>query len=348
MPEYNIEKARAVVTDIKNSSQGLTALAREIVNKARNYFISPEKYRELLDFSAKFHNYSFNNTILIMMQNPNASYVGSFKKFRDLGFSVKKGEHGMKIFVPVKIKLIRDGNKLKKLTCATEEEKMRIAAGELSICEKTYFKPGTVFDISQTTIPQEDLPKFYGFMEEKPDSELQFQCMMDIVDAHGIDFEVKDLSSISLKGYYQPSDDKIVLNGSLNNANRLKTLTHEFAHALLHKNSRNIPKAQAEFEAESAAYMTLRQIGADLGDYQFDYIGQYFSQFIILKDADIECSLKRISNTANYISEKYNGHMENIADLLNMESEPQEAAAPKHSRFKNRRKESVNEENPLG
>lgn len=345
--KQDIESIQAMVTDIKSGVQGLSVLTQELVNRAREYTMSPEKYRELLDFGAQFHKYSFNNCMLIMMQNPHATYVGSFKHFKELGHSVKKGEHGMKILVPVKVQLIRSDGEVKKLSDATTEEKMRVDAGELTVFQKMYFKPGTVFDISQTDVPQEDYPKFYGYMEEKPDSAAQYQCMATIVDEHGIDLTMKDLKSISLKGYYQPADDRIVLNDRLNNANRVKTLTHEFSHALLHKNGHDMPKAQIEFEAESTAYIVLRQIGANLKDYQFDYIGQYFSEFRKLKDADLDGSLKRITKTANYISATFKEHMEEMKDVLNFESEPQEPEVPDNgAKFKNR-KENTYEESPL-
>ncbi len=349
---YDIEKARKLVADIKSGAQSLNTLSNEIVKKAREYTLTQEKYRELLDFSAKFYNYSFNNCILIQMQNPHSTYVGSFKHFQKLGYSVKKGEHGIKILVPVKVKVLKQDGEIKKLSEATEEEKIKAANGELTVIEKTYFKPGTVFDISQTNVPQKDLPKVYGFMEEKPDSSMQYQCIYDIADQHGILIETEDLKSISLKGYYQPSDDKIVLNNRLNDANMVKTLTHEFAHALLHKSSRDMPKPQVEFEAESVAYMVLRQIDADLRDYQFDYIGQYFSKFKELKDNDLGASLRRINNTASYISGLYR---ENIKDYQNEQCAPeqeqpemeQDIPIAPMAVFKHLKKENANEEDPF-
>jgi antirestriction protein ArdC len=231
------------------------------------------------------------------------------------------------------------------------KKKIRVANGELMVFEKTYLKPDTVFDISRTNVPQEDLPKFFGFMDEKPDSAMQCRCLSDIAEEHGIKIELKDLKSISLKGYYQPSDDVIALSDRLNDANMFKTVTHEFAHALLHKNSRDMPKPQVEFEAESVAYMVLRQVGADLSDYQFDYISQYFGEFRKLKDADFGASLKRVNNTAGYISGLYQQNIENYknvqqspeAEFQEIDPEDQNGIAV----FKHLRKDNANEENPF-
>lgn len=345
----DIEAVRALVADIKSGPQVLSALTQEIASKAREYILSPEKYREMLDFSARFHHYSFHNCMLIAIQNPNSTYVGSFKHFKDLGYSVSKGEHGMKILVPVLVKFIKVDGEAKRLSEASRDEKIQVADGELPVFEKTFFKPGTVFDISQTNVPEADLPKFYGYMAEKPDSQLQLQCMYDMVDEHGIDIEINDLKSVALKGYYQPADDKIVLNQRLNAANRLKTLTHEFAHAILHKNNPDMPKGQMEFEAESTAYIALRQMGVDLKDYQFDYIGQYFSQFRAMKDADIDSSLKRINRASNYIADGYRQQLDAMTKILEAQQEQgmEQEEAEGQSLFKNRKRDVGNEENPL-
>jgi hypothetical protein len=119
---YDIEKARELVADIKSGAQGLSALTDEILKQAREYTLTEEKYKEMLDFSAKFHNYSFNNCVLIKMQNPHSIYIGSFKHFKKLGYSVQKCEHGIKILVPVKVKLIKLDGEVKKLIDASEEE----------------------------------------------------------------------------------------------------------------------------------------------------------------------------------------------------------------------------------
>lgn len=40
-----------------------------------------EKYKSYLSTMSKFHNYSFNNTMLIAMQKPDATLVVGFKEY---------------------------------------------------------------------------------------------------------------------------------------------------------------------------------------------------------------------------------------------------------------------------
>ena len=52
-----------------------------------------EKYKTYLNTMSKFHNYSFNNTMLITMQNPDATLVAGYNAWqKNFGRYVKKGK----------------------------------------------------------------------------------------------------------------------------------------------------------------------------------------------------------------------------------------------------------------
>ena len=59
-----------------------------------------ERYRQYLRTMGQFHRYSFNNSMLIFAQRPNATRVASFSKWKQLGRSVMKGEKGLRILAP--------------------------------------------------------------------------------------------------------------------------------------------------------------------------------------------------------------------------------------------------------
>ena len=54
-----------------------------------------ERYQEYLKTMSKFHNYSFNNTLLIAMQRPDATLVTGYRNWQSMGRQVKKGEKGI-------------------------------------------------------------------------------------------------------------------------------------------------------------------------------------------------------------------------------------------------------------
>ena len=53
-----------------------------------------EKYKSYLSTMSKFHNYSFNNTLLIAMQKPEATLVAGYKAWqKNFERHVNKGVH---------------------------------------------------------------------------------------------------------------------------------------------------------------------------------------------------------------------------------------------------------------
>ena len=66
------------------------------------------RYKEFLKTMAKFHNYSFNNTMLIAMQRPDATLVTSYKNWQSMGRQVMKGEKGITIIAPAPYKKMKE------------------------------------------------------------------------------------------------------------------------------------------------------------------------------------------------------------------------------------------------
>ena len=76
-----------------------------------------EKYKTDLNTMSKFHNYSFNNTMLIAMQKPNATLVAGFKAWqKNFDRHVKKGEKGIRILAPAPYKIKEEQEKLDPVT----------------------------------------------------------------------------------------------------------------------------------------------------------------------------------------------------------------------------------------
>ena len=107
------------------------------------HFTSPEQMKEYLSFMSRFYQYSPRNTSLIQSQFSGAKAVGSFKSWKDKGFSVNKGEKGIKILVPNKTtpKFKDENGKWKSLRFANESQKRKIKSGDLEWDRrKLYFR----------------------------------------------------------------------------------------------------------------------------------------------------------------------------------------------------------------
>ena len=66
---------------------------------------------------SKFHNYSFNNTLLIAMQKPEATLVAGYKAWqKNFERHVNKGEKAIRILAPAPYKLKEERDKLDPVT----------------------------------------------------------------------------------------------------------------------------------------------------------------------------------------------------------------------------------------
>ena len=99
----------------KNAQQ-----VREITDKLEQgikELFESERFKEYLRTMSKFYNYSFNNTLLIAMQKPEATYVAGYTSWqRNFDRQVMKGEKGIKILAPAPYKAQEEREKIDPLT----------------------------------------------------------------------------------------------------------------------------------------------------------------------------------------------------------------------------------------
>ncbi len=185
MPGY---QSRADLRDKK-----IEALSARLDGGVRELLVS-DKYQQILDVMSKFHSYSVNNCILIAMQMPHASRCAGFHKWKELGRSVKKGEKGIQILVPM-ISKRKDEGVHEVIGPDTEKEKQVIIG----------FKPGYVFDISQTD--GKGLPS----LAERLTGEVHgFQALKDaFLKVSAVPVEFQSIPG-ETNGYYSVAEQKIV------------------------------------------------------------------------------------------------------------------------------------------
>lgn len=237
-----------------------------------------ERYQEYLKTMSKFHNYSFNNTLLIAMQRPDATLVTGYRNWQSMGRQVKKGEKGITIIAPASIK------RKKEQAVLDQDQKPVIGPNGKPKTEEVEitlpcFKAITVFDIEQTTgEPIQTLaPEILTAAVE--DFDLFLQAIQEISPVP-IRFDTIDGTA---NGYYHNLDKEIVIKKDMSQSQTLKTAIHETAHARLH--DREIMESQGiekdrltkEVEAESVAYCVCSAFELDTSEYSFPYIAGWSS-----------------------------------------------------------------------
>ena len=290
-----------------------------------------ERYKEYLRVMSKFHNYSFNNTLLIAMQKPDASLVAGFSAWKNnFGRNVMKGQKGIKIIAPSPFKIRQEVEKIDPHTQkpiigkdgkpVTEEKEIKIPA----------YKVVSVFDVSQTEgkeLPDIAVDELTGDVDRYKD----FFAALEKTSPVPIAFENIEGGS---HGYYHLEDKRIAINEGMSELQTLKTAIHEIAHAKLHDIDLNAPKDEQprvdrrtrEVEAESVAYTVCQHYGLDTSDYSFGYVAGWSSGREL---SELKSSLETIRSAA---AEIINSIDENLAELQKAQDKEQTAGQEQPTR----------------
>lgn len=225
-----------------------------------------ENYKKHLNFIYQFHKYSANNIQLIKLQFPTASRVASFKDWKALGRTVKKGEKGIQILIPAPYKYFKDdNNKTIFLNQATDEQKEKIDKGLIKLKTGISFKFGYVFDVSQTE--GAELPTLCKALKgEDEQAKAVYNALKRVYE-----IPIKYENTKGAKGYYNKIDNFIALNINNELNQNAKTLVHEYAHYKIHKQT-DKDRNTKEVEAESVAYIVNKYFNFDTSEYSFGYI----------------------------------------------------------------------------
>jgi len=250
------------------------ALQQQITDQVESLRDSGQ-WQQFLDFAQNFHNYSLNNLLLILGQNPNASAVAGFRKWQELNRQVRKGEKSLKIF----------GYGEKKMTA---EEEAEAEANNLPIhrnakgdAVKIYFPMLSVFDIAQTDLidPEAGDPSTLAQKLTGEDTEGIAAAVRHYITAQGWTVETEHITT-GANGYTTTDGSKkIAIHDELAPAQAAKTMIHEAAHAIMHE---GITQAEyiehrgiKETEAESVAYIVAGTLGLDTRAYSVGYVAQW-------------------------------------------------------------------------
>lgn len=289
-------------------------LVKQANEKIDKVFSSPNDLKEYLSFMAKFHNYSYKNSILIEKQFRGAVAVGSFAFWKEKGYSVNKGEKGIKILVPTKLgdRFIAEDGTIKLISKASEKEKQLIKSGDLETLEGAIkFKQGYVFDVSQTNIPASELPKIFPnkWLEgDVKNYKAFYKSLEDVASKIGVKI-IEPKSELGLvKGISYTSTKEVALNPRNSQLQNVKTLIHELAHAKLHtvETRDNYTKAEKEFQAEMIALSVSSYFGINTEEYSLRYLSEWAKNATF---KDKEKLLKEVSTTVKEYVEIMEGSL---------------------------------------
>ena len=324
-----IKEVTPIVLTSENQKDRLKEITDRLEQGILEVFES-ERYKEYLRVMSKFHHYSFNNTMLIALQKPDASLIAGFSAWKNShGRTVKKEEKGIRIIAPAPFKVKQEMEKLDPKTnmpligadgkAVTEEKEITIPA----------YKVVSVFDVSQTEgkeIPSIGVDELTGDVSQYED------FFTALKKASPVPIALEHIEG-SAHGYYHLAEKRIAIDDNMSELQTLKTAIHEIAHAKLHDIDLNAPKEEKEnhpnqrtreVEAESVAYTVCQHYGLDTSDYSFGYVAGWSSGKEL---SELKGSLETIRLAASELIDSIDGHFKELQraranELSEKETEP--------------------------
>ena len=257
----------------------LKEITERLEQGVKDIFTS-EMYTKYLLTMSKFHNYSFNNTLLIAMQRPDATLVAGYNAWKyKFNRYVKKGEKGIQIIAPAPVKEREEREKIDKdtgLTVLNENGEPEIEVVERVIPR---FRVTTVFDYAQTD--GEPLPTLE--VNELTARVKDYTLLKEAIEqVSPVPIRFGEIEG-SAKGYYSHMDKEICVRADMGESQTIKTMIHEVAHAMLHDSDQMKQRGEEkdqltkETEAESIAFTVCSALGIDTSDYSFPYVASWAS-----------------------------------------------------------------------
>lgn len=246
-----------------------------------------EDWISYLRFQSLFYQYSFGNTMMIFLQNPEASYVMGYKAWNKLGRYVRKGSKGLAILAPCikKVEVFKEPeNELEYHDKEGEKETKRVLSG---------FRIAYVYDIADTDGSDEALPVLVKGLSGDGDTEKEiYERLYSVLSK---EFTIREVSGTASKGSFHLESKIISIRSDLEYLQRIKTLLHEVAHAYDFEMNpeEDIPRNRRELIAESVAFVVSMRLGLDTSSYSLSYIQSW------LKNKE---ELKTIADTVQKVS----------------------------------------------
>lgn len=261
-----------------NKKQEKVKAALERIDNALDGINSNEDWLKFLYFQSRFYTYSFGNAMLIYLQNPQASYVKGYKAWNQLGRFVVKGAKGLAILAPCtrKIEEFKEPeNKAEYHDAEGKKITKKVISG---------FRVAYVYDIADTDGSDEYLPVLVTGLSGNGEQEKQiYETLVTIISRKHIVNEVERTSS---KGSYNLESSVISVRSDLKYFQKIKTLLHEYAHAIDFKMNpeSDIRRNIRELVAESTAFIVAERLGLDTSRYSVSYIKSWMKDKKELKD----------------------------------------------------------------
>lgn len=269
--------------DAKKSVEQATADLLEEIKAGKT-----ERLQQFLDFAARFHKYSYANQHIIATharrRDLQSTFVASYQGWQELGkqkhgqpYQVRKGETAIWIWAPRPYKAV---NK------QTEEEEQRLGFILVPVFAD--------YQIDQSE-GQPPLDPFFHALPDDDEVNVLYERLSQIAKDEGFTVQ-EEARPDRVRGYFD-RDKTIAVADSLDTTSKFLVLIHEYAHALLHKNT-ELGMRDRECEAEATAYTVAKH---------FSITSPFTAEYLMMYGNDektLTARLESIRQVAHQIIDK--------------------------------------------
>ena len=319
----DIKKIKAQFSSSENKDElekQIIKITDELKENAIKLFNEPSNIKLFLDNIGKFNNYSYQNKLLIFFQKPDATFVAPFKTYKDLGYSVKSNPDSIRIFIPRFNTIVKDNrdNSLRYYSTLSNDE-LEIYKDknndDIVFYDKklSYFSIGTIFDISDSTMPYEEIQEKLHPTINIKNAKQYINILENLIKDNN--FKIRYTKTCDADGYCDFKNKEIVILDKQTDLMKVKVLLHEFAHSLAHTNLENNyedyknDRSKYEVEAESIAYVVSNYLNLKVPEFSEIYLYNWSKN----KDfKEIDNSLKTIVDFSSNIIQRIDKKMKEV------------------------------------
>lgn len=247
-----------------------------------------QAWADWLRVAGRFHNYSFNNQVLLAAQHATGPVAG-YQAWAAMGRQVRKGEKALYILAPVTRRGPRpdpdsatDIDELPGTQHAADPNPATGTGTGTGTRARAVvgFTAVAVFDLSQTDgDPLPTPPRPQLLVGEAPAG--LWDALEQVIRGRG--FDVRRAPDAAVLGGANGITDfvarTVTVRADVDDAQAVKTLAHEAGHVLLHnpedRGAGPACRGLVEVEAESVAYLVAANHGLPTDDYSFAYIATW-------------------------------------------------------------------------
>lgn len=277
-----------------------------------------ESWQRYIAAGRLFRSYSAMNTLLILVQCPQATQVAGFNTWKKVDRSVVKGSKSLKIWgAPYRptIWVAESAARPDQPVLERKDGQVKVHAGY------SRYPILSVFDVSQTE--GQPLPSVCDTLTDGDPSEVAKAGAVIVLVSGWLATTGWNVTSEAtrpgLNGFTDFDGHRVVLADGLSVVQQAKTLLHETAHVVLHGDNTwadmdNYHAAEhrgvAEVQAESVAWAVANMVGLDTANYSTGYVANWAAR--AAKSEDAKDIVAAVQQTAQAVRVGINAIMDVI------------------------------------